>query len=138
MTDDCRFCQIVAGEQPAHVLFEDERTLAFLDRNPAVTGHTIVIPREHEEGVLTIDDSTSAAVFETVRRVASALDATLEPDGFSIFHTTGPLVGTIEHAHVHLVPRFADDEVSLSLPRNTLESEEADALTARVREQLSG
>jgi len=136
MSEDCRFCQIAAGDRPAYVLSEDERTIAFLDKQPAVTGHSIVIPRTHEEGVLTIDEPTSRAVFETVRQVASALETALEADGFSVFHTTGPLVGTIEHAHVHVVPRFTDDEVSLSLPRNSLESEEAAAVTARVREQL--
>ena len=136
MTDRCTFCRIAAGDRPAHVLYEDERTVAFLDENPAVTGHTLVIPRTHEEELLTIDDATSTAVFETVRTVSNALDAALEPDGFSVFHTSGPLVGSVEHAHVHLLPRTVDDGVSLSLARDRLEADDAESVTARVRDAL--
>ncbi|WP_254762051.1 HIT family protein [Natrinema marinum] len=138
MHDDCEFCDIIAGDRPAHVLYEDERTLAFLDANPAVTGHALVVPRAHEEDLLTIDEATSAAVFETARTVASGLEAALEPDGFSAFHTSGPLVGRIEHAHLHVVPRFADDDVSLSLARTDLADGEAAAVAERVRAHLEG
>ena len=118
------------------MLAEDDRTVAFLDETPAVTGHALVVPREHVEELLTVDDAVSAAVFETVREVAAALEAALEPDGFSVFHTSGPLVGTVEHAHVHVLPRRADDGVSLSLTRDRLESAEAASLADRVRDSL--
>ncbi|QSX00046.1 HIT family protein [Haloterrigena alkaliphila] len=136
MTDDCEFCRIVDGDRSAHVLAADDRTVAFLDENPAVTGHALVVPRVHCEELLTVDDATSAAVFETIRNVANALEATLEPDGFSVFHTSGPLVGTVDHAHVHLLPRTTDDGVSLSLTRDRLDHDEAAALTDRVRKKL--
>ncbi|MGM0387278.1 MAG: HIT family protein [Natrinema limicola] len=136
MDDRCEFCRLAGGGRSAHVLYEDEWTIAFLDRNPATRGHTLVAPRAHVADVLTSDDPGAAAVFETVRTVASALEAVLEPDGFSTFHTTGPLVGTVDHAHVHLVPRFADDNVSLSLARRELDPDEAAALTAQVRTLL--
>ncbi|SIS12073.1 HIT family protein [Natronorubrum thiooxidans] len=136
MSYDCEFCRIVAGDQPVHVLYEDEQTCAFLDRNPAVTGHTLVVPRSHEEDVLTIDDPTASAVFETVRTVAQALETALEPDGFSVFHTSGPLVGAVDHAHVHLVPRSEADDVALSLSREQLTDDEATQLANRIRSTL--
>ena len=136
MADDCEFCRITAGDRSAHVLAEDDRTVAFLDENPAVTGHALVVPRVHTGELLTVDDAVSSAVFGTVREVANALEAALEPDGFSVFHTSGPLVGTVQHAHVHLLPRTTDDGVSLSLARGRLEPETAAALTDRVREEL--
>ncbi len=136
MHDDCQFCRIVAGERAAHVLYEDERTLAFLDENPATTGHTLVVPRTHVAEVATADEPTAAAVFETVRTVATALESVLEPDGFSVFHTSGPLVGNVDHAHAHLVPRRTDDDVRLSLSRGSLEPDEAADLTGRVRSVL--
>ncbi|WP_226004313.1 HIT family protein [Natrinema salinisoli] len=136
MDDDCEFCQIAAGDRSAHVLHEDERTVAFLDENPAVTGHSLVVPRTHEDDVVMIDESTSAAVFETVRTVARALETTLEPTGFSVFHTSGPLVGTVDHAHVHLLPRFEDDDVTLSLSRDRLDPDEAADLRDQVRAHL--
>jgi len=136
MDSDCNFCRIAAGDRPAHVLYEDDQSVAFLDHQPAVTGHTLIVPKAHEVGILTADGDLGVAVFNAVQVVARALESTLEPDGFSVFHTTGPLVGTIDHAHVHLVPRFTDDEVSLSLPRRGLDDAEAATLAERVRENL--
>jgi len=136
MNDTCEFCRIIAGDQPAHVLYEDDRTIAFLDRNPAVAGHTLVAPRTHEDAIVTSDEPGAAAVFETVQTVADALQAALEPDGFSVFHTSGSLVGTVDHAHVHLVPRFVDDDVSLSLSRIQIDPDEAAALTKQVQTLL--
>ncbi|ARS88887.1 HIT family protein [Natrarchaeobaculum aegyptiacum] len=135
MADECNFCEIAGGERPAHVLYEDEQTIAFLDHQPAVRGHSLIVPKTHEVGVLTAAGETGLAVFETVQTVARALESTLEADGFSVFHTTGPLVGTIDHAHVHLVPRFTDDEVSLSLPRRGLDDDRAATLAEEVREK---
>ncbi|MWV40907.1 HIT domain-containing protein [Natrialba sp. INN-245] len=136
MDDDCTFCRIVAGDGSVRVVYEDERTVAFLDRRPATTGHTLVAPRVHEEELLTTDASATHAVFRTVETVSTALEETLDPDGFSLFHTSGPLVGTVEHAHVHLVPRFEDDDVSLSLPRDRLTADDGAELAARIRERL--
>ncbi|SDJ36990.1 HIT family protein [Natronorubrum texcoconense] len=136
MDDECEFCRIAAGDRPAHVLYEDDRTIAFLDANPAVRGHSLVVPRVHEPELLAVDDATSTAVFESVRTVANALEAVLDPDGFSVFHTSGPLVGTVDHAHVHLLPRTGDDDVSLSLSRDRLESDDASTLATRVRESV--
>ncbi|WP_121741918.1 HIT family protein [Natronorubrum halophilum] len=136
MEDECEFCRIVAGDRSAHVLYEDDRTIAFLDANPAVRGHSLVVPRVHEQELLAVDEAMSAAVFDSVQTVANALEAVLDPDGFSVFHTSGPLVGTVDHAHVHLLPRTVDDDVSLSLFRDRLEPDDASALATRVRSSL--
>ncbi len=130
---DCEFCAIAAGERDAHVLHEDERTLAFLDENPAREGHTVVIPKPHLEELLGTGDEAARAVFRTVDAVSAALRETLEPDGFSAFYTSGPLVGSVDHAHVHLVPRDADDGVSLALDRNEIDDDAAASLAERVR-----
>ncbi|MEY7848544.1 HIT family protein [Natrarchaeobius sp. A-rgal3] len=136
MDDDCPFCRIAAGDGPDHVLYEDERTVAFFDRRPAATGHTLVVPRDHVEELLASDAETADAVFRTVDAVSAALERAFEPDGFSLFHTSGPLIGTVDHAHVHLIPRFDEDDVSLSLPRGRLAADEGNELAARVREWL--
>ena len=133
MDEDCPFCAIVAGDRPAHVLYEDDRTLAFLDENPAADGHALVIPKAHCEEIVTAPDEDTAAVFETVSTVADGIDATLEPDGFSVFHTSGPLVGSISHAHVHVVPRYPDDGIGLSLVRHELDDDRG----ARLAEQIA-
>lgn len=134
MDDDCPFCAIAAGESAAHVVFEDDRTVAFLDENPAADGHTLVVPRAHRDDVVTGSDGSSGAIFDAVSAVVDTLDRTLEPDGFSVFHTSGSLVGTVSHAHVHVIPRYADDDIGISLVRDELDDEDGRALAERLRD----
>lgn len=129
---DCEFCRIVTGAQTAHVLHETDRTVAFLDENPAVEGHTLVVPKLHEEELLRADDALALAGFRTVRDVANALSRTLEPDGMSVFYTSGDLVGHVTHAHIHLLPRNVDDDIRVGLARNPLDDESAERLVASV------
>ncbi len=136
MVDDCAFCRIVSGEDDAHVLYEDGRTVAFLDENPAVEGHALVIPKAHQEDVFGGDGATATAVFDTVQTVSRALDDAFDPDGFSVFHSSGPLVGNVRHAHVHVVPRETDDEVHVSLPRRELSEREGERVAAAIRAQF--
>lgn len=132
--DDCEFCAIVAGDNAAHVLYEDERSLAFLDENPTRDGHTVVVPKEHCEELLATADHEATPVLETVDAVAAALRAVLDPDGFSVFYTSGPLIGSVPHAHIHLVPRDQDDGISLALDRTALDHDAASELAASVRD----
>lgn len=131
---ECPFCKIVAGERDAHVLVETDRTVAFLDGNPATPGHTLVVPRQHCEHLFAADETLPQAVFRTVQRVASAMNRTLDAEGVSTFYTSGPLAGTITHAHVHLVPRYEDDNITLTLSRNALDDEEGEALARLLRD----
>ncbi|GAB3665444.1 HIT family protein [Halopiger thermotolerans] len=135
MDEECPFCRIIEGETDAHVVAEDARTIAFFDENPACEGHTLVAPTAHREDLLA-DEETNAAVFETVRTVSAAMEGLLEPDGFSVFYSTGPIVGQVEHAHVHLLPRYDDDDISLGLRRDELDDERASGLATRLRERV--
>lgn len=134
--NDCPFCRIAAGDGDAHTVYEDGRTVAFLDANPATAGHVLAAPKRHVEDLMRADAATATAVFETANRVADALDAVLEPDGFSVFHTTGRLVGTVDHAHVHLLPRDAGDAIRVALERESLADGDAAALVGRLHEEL--
>lgn len=128
----CEFCEIIRGERDAHVITRDSGTIAFLDAQPAVHGHTLVAPTTHHESIFGTDRDLAAPIFETVEAVAIAMEGVLDPDGFSLFHTTGDLVGHITHAHVHLLPRYREDSVHLALPRESLTEPDA----GRLAEQL--
>lgn len=132
----CEFCQIVTGDRDAYILYEDERTAAFFDSNPATHGHTLVVPKPHLESLFTGEPPISTPVFHTVQTVVQAMNQTLDPDGVSVFYTSGELVGHITHAHVHVLPRHADDDVHLALARDPLEDDEAAHHAARIREAL--
>jgi len=101
MTDSI-FTRIIKGEIPAHKLYEDEQTLAFLDIHPVQPGHTLVIPKVQVDKVYDLDESTHQALMATVKKVAAHLDATL---GKRISYR---VVGVdVPHAHVQLIP-FSD------------------------------
>jgi len=136
MVADCPFCRIAAAEEDAHVVYRDERTVAFLDTDPAAEGHALVVPTEHVVGLVDMDGETAGALFSTARTVAGAIDRVLEPDGFSVFHTTGTLVGHVEHAHLHLIPRWTDDFIHIGLERRAVDDETAGRLADRLLAEL--
>jgi len=110
MTAGCIFCSIVAGSAPAHVVEEDARTIAFMDINPLVRGHVLVVPRAHaaELWEMAIDDG--AALMRMTQRIAGAVHAAFAPDGVNLFHATGAAAGqTVFHVHMHVVPRWDGD-----------------------------
>lgn len=132
----CAFCQIVAGDRDAFILYETDQTTAFLDSHPAVDGHTLVVPNTHQEFLFTSDQSMATAVCETVHSVVRAMDRALNPDGVSTFYTSARLVGNITHAHVHVVPRYDADDIQFSLARSRLNENDAAVLTSNIRDNL--
>jgi histidine triad (HIT) family protein len=106
----CVFCEIVAGTSPAHVVAEDERTMAFMDINPLVRGHVLVIPRAHAARLWEMAPDDGRALMSATQRVADAVDRAFQPDGINLFHATGEAAGqTVFHVHLHVVPRWFDD-----------------------------
>lgn len=134
--DECAFCRIVSGDTDAYLIYEDEQTAAFLDSHPAVHGHTLVAPRTHRGCLFLGEDSIATGVCQTVRRVAVAIGQTLDPDGLSLFYTSADLVGQVDHAHVHIVPRHTDDGIQIALARESLDADDAVRLAADLRENL--
>jgi histidine triad (HIT) family protein len=107
---DCIFCEIVAGRSPAHVVAEDERTMAFMDINPLVRGHVLVVPRAHATQLWEMTFEDGQALMRVTQRVADAVHRALEPDGINLLHATGEAAGqTVFHVHLHVVPRWFDD-----------------------------
>ncbi|OAN48591.1 protein hit [Chloroflexus islandicus] len=104
------FTRIVRGELPAFKLYEDDLTLAFLDINPAARGHTLVIAKPELPGLLDLPPELVAATALTTQRVARAIVAALQPDGFNIIQNNGAAAGQVVfHFHVHIIPRWDGD-----------------------------
>lgn len=105
MIEDCIFCRIVAGQIPSVKLFEDDRTLAFMDINPSSDGHCLIIPKNHSATFFDIPEGDLMAVMHTARKVALAIKKSLTPDGMRVYQLNGRVAGQIvDHFHVHLVP----------------------------------
>ena len=111
---DCIFCKILAGELPATIVDEDERTIAFMDINPATRGHVLVIPRVHSSDLLAVDPDDLVAVALSSQRLAARMRERLDADGVNLVNSCGAIAWqTVFHFHVHVIPRYADDPLRL-------------------------
>jgi histidine triad (HIT) family protein len=135
MADDCIFCKIVAGELPATKIDEDERTLAFMDINPWTRGHALVIPKEHTRNLWEAPPEALHHTIDMAQRVARRQRDALGCDGVNLLNSTEPAAWqTVFHFHVHVIPRYEDDQ--LRPPGKPLDVD-ADEV-ARVAEELRG
>ena len=111
---DCIFCKIVAGELPATIVDEDERTIAFMDIAPATRGHALVIPRAHSTDLLSIEHEDLSAVALASQRLAVRVKERLGADGVNLLNSCGAAAWqTVFHFHVHVIPRYDDDPLRL-------------------------
>jgi histidine triad (HIT) family protein len=103
------FAKILRGELPAHVVHEDERTVAILDVMPQADGHTLILPRAPAEDFFTLTDADAAAVMRAGRVVAEALRKAFDADGIRVMQFNGEAAGqTVFHYHLHLIPCHLD------------------------------
>ena len=131
---DCIFCKIVAGEVPAEVIDSDERTVAFMDANPATPGHALVAPREHCADLDAITDEDLAATMSAARRLTRRLTETLSPAGYNVLTNQGGAAWqTVFHFHVHVIPRYEDDPLKLPWIPGSGDAGEIARTAARIR-----
>lgn len=104
----CLFCRIAAAEVPAHLVYQDERLVAFLDHRPVFPGHVLVIPRPHVETLPDLPDDLLGPLFGLVRRFAVAVPAALEAEG-TFVAMNNKVSQSVPHLHVHVVPRRRKD-----------------------------
>jgi histidine triad (HIT) family protein len=128
----CAFCDLVAGERPAHWVVDEGPVRAFLDHRPLFAGHTLVIPADHVEDLNHLDDELAVPVWRTVRAVSRALMAEEGLDAAGTFTATNTVVSqSVPHLHVHVVPRRRKDGLrGFFWPRTKYGSEEDMAATA--------
>jgi histidine triad (HIT) family protein len=131
---DCIFCKIVAGELPGQIVAEDERTIAFMDINPATRGHLLVIPRAHARNLLEISPEDLGAVVATAQRMAKRVDERLQPAGINLVNSCGSAAWqTVFHFHIHVIPRYEDDPLKLPWVPAPGDSDEIAATARELR-----
>ncbi|HEX8591497.1 MAG TPA: HIT family protein [Candidatus Paceibacterota bacterium] len=100
------FMKIIDRELPAHIVYEDDDTLAFLDIGPVAEGHTLVIPKKPFKNIFDIDDETLAAIMRTVRKIAPVVRDSVGAKGVHINSNHGEEAGQeVPHIHFHIIPR---------------------------------
>lgn len=104
------FSKIISREIPAHIVYEDENTIAFLDINPVNPGHTLVIPKNEKENLLESSEEDLLHVIQVVRKIAPAIVKAVGAEGFNTVTNTGEASGqSVLHTHFHIIPRFKND-----------------------------
>lgn len=131
---DCIFCKIVAGELPATVVEESQRTISFMDISPASRGHALVIPRTHSSDIHTIDPEDLAAVAAAAKRLATRARDRLGADGVNLLNSSGAAAWqTVFHFHIHVIPRYDGDPLKLPWVPAAGDMDEIAAAAAQLR-----
>ncbi|MCU4926971.1 HIT family protein [Halobacteria archaeon AArc-dxtr1] len=135
------FSQIVDGEIPARVVYEDETTLAFLDANPLAPGHTLVIPKAEYERLNDVPEDEAADLYATIHQLVPAVEQAVDADATTVAFNNGEAAGQeVPHVHCHIVPRFAGDgggpihAIAGETPE--LADEELDAIADEIGERI--
>ena len=103
------FAKILRGEIPAHKVYEDEHTLAFMDVMPQADGHTLIVPKAPAENLFELEAAMAGAVMRTTQWVASGVRRAFNADGITLMQFNGAVAGqTVFHFHMHVIPRYAE------------------------------
>lgn len=139
MPDDCLFCRIASGAERAHVVFEDELSIAFLDIRPLFPGHTLLVPRDHHETLAELPVALVGPLFERAQRLSVAVRDARGAQG-SFVAINNVVSQSVPHLHAHVVPRVKGDGLKgFFWPRTRYESQEqAAAVAAGIRAELEG
>jgi len=103
----CIFCDILAGKRDGHIVYEDNKHIAFLDKYPIDDGHTLVIPKKHFERITDMDSNDVGEIFSIVPKIAKAVLSGAGADAFSLAQNNGKAAKQIiPHVHIHIIPRY--------------------------------
>jgi histidine triad (HIT) family protein len=113
--EDCIFCKIIKGEIPCKKVFESEKILAFLDVNPFVPGHILVIPKEHYKDIFTTPDNILEEINTTCKKMALLVKDKLNTTSVNILNSSGKdAQQSVFHIHYHVIPRHQGDKLHIS------------------------
>ncbi len=104
----CVFCDIVAGTAQGYLVYQDEHTLAFLDRAPLMPGHLLVVPKNHIETLADLPSEEVGPYFRVVQLLAVAVERGMQADGAFVAANIR-ISQSVPHLHVHVVPRRKGD-----------------------------
>lgn len=108
--ENCIFCKIIKGEIPSMTIYEDDVVKVFLDINPTTNGDTLIVPKKHIENMLDLDDKTLSHIHKISKEIYNVLKEKLNIDGLT-FVQNNFYGQEIKHYHVHLIPRYKNDNV---------------------------
>ena len=132
--EDCVFCKIAEGKIPASKVYEDSRVVSFLDIMPANKGHCLVVPKKHASTIMEMEEKDLEAVVKAAKKVAKAVSLTFGNASFNIMMNNGKEAGQIvDHAHIHIIPRFQKDRLRLKWSHLKYEANEIKECAEKIK-----
>lgn len=127
--DDCIFCKLANGDIPTRKLYEDDKFVVIMDMGPATKGHSLIIPKDHYANLFEMPTDLAAEAMKLAQKMAIKMTAALKADGFNLVQNNGEAAGqTVFHFHLHLIPRYKDDEPCITWTPQTVSGEELDQI----------
>ena len=117
----CIFCAIAAHEIPSKVVYEDDKFIAFLDLTQTTIGHTLVVPKRHSKCIFDLNEEDAKEIMVVVKKVANKLKASLNPIGLNIINNNERPLQSVDHFHIHLIPRYENDNFDILFKDNSKE-----------------
>ena len=117
----CIFCAIAAHEIPSKVVYEDDKFIAFLDLTQTTIGHTLVVPKRHSKCIFDLNEEDAKEIMVVVKKVANKLKASLNPIGLNVVNNNEKPLQSVDHFHIHLIPRYEDDSFDIMFKDNSKE-----------------
>ena len=135
--ETCLLCQIVSNSVPSYRIYEDEKTIAVLDVNGAVAGHTFIIPKNHYPIIEQVPNEELGHHFSVANKVSTAIFESLKIQGTNLFVANGiPAGQKIAHFMINVVPRKQNDNINLQWKTKQLNEEEISTVELKLKEQI--
>lgn len=131
--DKCIFCKIANGEIPSKTLYEDEEFRVILDLGPATKGHALILPKNHYANLYELPEDTAAHAMLLAKKMAIKMTDKLRCDGFNLVQNNGEIAGqTVFHFHIHLIPRYKDDNQEIGWKKGEPSQEELEEVKNQI------
>ena len=129
--ENCIFCKIAAGEIPSATIYEDDDFRVILDIEPASKGHALILPKDHYANLYELPEELASKALVVAKKVITKMTEIVECDGYNVLQNNGEAAGqTVFHFHMHLIPRYKEDDVTIKWNPGALTDElKAEILT---------
>lgn len=132
--ENCIFCKIAAGDIPSATIYEDDDFRVILDIEPASKGHALILPKEHYANLYELPDELAAKALVVAKKVISKMTDIVGCDGYNVLQNNGEIAGqTVFHFHMHLIPRYEQDDVTISWKQGTITEELKEEIVSKMR-----
>lgn len=133
----CVFCQLIAGDFPAQVIYENESVSAFLDIHPVGPGHALVVPKKHYETLDQMPAEESGKLARVLPVLVRSVKEVTGADGVNVLQNNGAVAGQqVGHVHYHIIPRFTGDDLNWNWPAKTVSQDSLANLCDRITARL--